>query len=137
MYTLNGTFFTVEEAADKAGVTHSIACRIIKKNGMTPLRVGMVMLLTQEEVDQLAEYAATNEEMNKQFITVRQAALRLGISVDQMSTMAIDIPHEVDARGRVQFKREDIQKIEKSEEWASLKKARVSMAKSVFKTKEG
>ena len=79
--TLNGTYWTAEEAAMRVGRTHSILCRWIRRTGMELTKVGATYLFSEDDMAALDSPTSSSkkfytEEINN-LILIRHVSLVL------------------------------------------------------------
>ena len=79
-YTLNGTFYTIDEVMRPLGRTYSIGCRWIKRMGMSPMVIARTMLLNEDEKKAMEDFADRMDNYEN-CIPIREAAKKEYLNV--------------------------------------------------------
>lgn len=105
--TLNGTYWTAEEAAMRVGRTHSILCRWIRRTGMELTKVGATYLFSEDDMAKL-ESLASHMENYRSCLTVKDAARILKVPPSRLEdeVNAGLIPCETDFLGKKRLTQE-------------------------------
>lgn len=134
--TLNGTYWTMEEAAQLLGKTHSITCRWIKRSGMQPFKLGGSYLLDESDMEQLQKISE-HLETYRTCLTLKGAATVFKVPYARLEDEVNCgyIPYESDFLGKKRLTSETVEVIRKSG-FLDRKKTNWSSIRELFKSEE-